>query len=114
MACPESLGPNPKHNSLYGAGNIWIGPDTMRLWKHFSEHPASVGESYIEHLQHASGFGVRMIGGGLACLLHGLFPFWFEKTGSNQIRLLHDHMVTNRQRSRAREGTDGRDESAKA
>jgi hypothetical protein len=65
----------------------------------FREHPASVGESYGEHLRHASGFGVRMILGGLACVLHGLLPFVFVRTGSSQITLLHHKMVATRGRA---------------
>ena len=53
--------------------------------KLFTEHPASVGETYGEHLVMASGFGFRMILGGMACLIHGLLPFLFVKTGSSQI-----------------------------
>ena len=70
----------------------------MSLLKPFTEHPASVGESYGEHLVMAGGFGIRMILGGFACLLHGLLPFLFVKTGSRQIGTLHDRMVTNRNR----------------
>ena len=62
----------------------------------FTEHPASVGESYGEHLAMASGFGVRMILGGFACLIHGLLPFLFVRTGSLQIATLHERMVRNR------------------
>ena len=62
----------------------------------FTEHPADVGETYREHLVHASGFGVRMILGGFACILHGLLPFLFVKTGSQQIETLHGRMVVNR------------------
>ncbi len=62
----------------------------------FSDHPASVGETYGEHLHHAAGFGLRMIAGGCACLIHGLLPFLFVKTGSRQIRSLHDRMVIGR------------------
>lgn len=67
-----------------------------RIRRSFIEHPASVGESYGQHLAHASGFGIRMILGGLACMLHGLFPLLFVKTGSKQITTLHGRMVTNR------------------
>lgn len=66
--------------------------------KLFTEHPASVGETYGEHLVMASSFGVRMILGGIACLIHGLLPFLFVKTGSSQISQLHDTMVANRRR----------------
>ena len=66
------------------------------MQKAFTEHPAAVGETYGEHLVQASGFGGRMILGGIACVLHGVFPFLFVKTGSKQITRLHGRMVTNR------------------
>ncbi|MGI8944284.1 MAG: DUF6356 family protein [Qipengyuania sp.] len=68
------------------------------LRKAFTEHPASVGESYGEHLLHATRFGLRMMLGGLACILHGVLPFLFVRTGSRQIARLHDRMLTNRSR----------------
>ena len=74
----------------------------MSLTKLFTEHPASVDESYGEHLAMATGFGVRMILGGIACLIHGLLPFLFVKTGSHQIGALHDIMVVNRNRRQTR------------
>ena len=62
----------------------------------FTEHPASVGESYFEHLLRALGFGVRMVFAGLACLVHGVLPFLFVRTGSRTIAELNDRMVINR------------------
>ena len=62
----------------------------------FRDHPASVGETYVEHLLHAGGFGLRMVLGGIACILHGLLPFLFVKTGSQQIQTLHGRMITHR------------------
>jgi hypothetical protein len=64
----------------------------------FTEHPASVDESYGEHLLQASSFGTRMILAGLACLVHGLLPFLFVRTGSTAISALHTRMVANRRR----------------
>ena len=64
----------------------------------FTEHPASVGESYGEHLLQASSFGGHMILAGLACLMHGLLPFLFVRTGSAAIAALHTRMVTHRSR----------------
>lgn len=64
----------------------------------FTAHPASVNETYGEHLSSATGFGVSMILGGLACLVHGALPFLFVKTGSRTIAALHDRMVSNRAR----------------
>jgi hypothetical protein len=56
-------------------------------------HLNEVGESYGEHMVHATSFGMRMIGGGLACLVHGVFPFLFTQTGSRIIRDLHRGMT---------------------
>ena len=64
--------------------------------KLFTEHPEQVGETYSEHFAMASSFGIPMIFAGFACLLHGIFPFMFEKTGSNLVRKLYDRMVINR------------------
>jgi Family of unknown function (DUF6356) len=72
--------------------------DRSAITRAFTEHPQSVGESYREHLAHATGFGFRMVLGGLACILHGLLPFLFVKTGSKQIETLHGKMVVNRSR----------------
>lgn len=74
----------------------------------FTEHPASVGESYLEHLARASCFGTRMMFAGLACLLHGLLPFLFVQTGSRAISELNDRMVVNRRVSRLPIASDSR------
>ena len=67
----------------------------------FTEHPASVGESYGEHLLMAVSFGARMICAGLACLLHGLLPFLFVRTGSRTITELNERMIAKRCRPMA-------------
>ncbi|EZP52548.1 MULTISPECIES: DUF6356 family protein [Sphingomonas] len=64
--------------------------------KLFTQHPASVGESYGEHFGVATRFGLRMIGGGLAALVHGVLPFAFQTTGSRTIAALHAEMVAKR------------------
>lgn len=69
----------------------------------FTEHPASVGETYWQHLASAWGFSWRMMLASLACLVHALLPFLFEKTGSRAITQLHDRMVVNRHRQSARQ-----------
>jgi len=54
-----------------------------------TRHLHEAGESYAQHAGKAAGFGFRMIGGGLACLVHALLPFLFEKTGSETVRGLN-------------------------
>ena len=78
----------------------------------FTTHPHSVRESYLEHLCTASGFGLTMLAAGFACLLHGLFPFWFERTGSDAIRRLHERMVVNRTRAAASTAATNREHAA--
>ena len=79
----------------------------------FTEHPASVGESYWQHLLQASGFGATLLLTGLACLFHGLLPFLFKDTGSRNITLLHEKMVTHR-RKKIDQGIDRRDQRPSA
>jgi len=69
------------------------------LKRAFTEHPASVGESYWRHLGAALGFGVKMFLSGLACMVHAVFPFLFVRTGRNCIIDLHDRLVVNRCRN---------------
>jgi hypothetical protein len=64
----------------------------------FSEHPASVGESYSEHLMTAGSFGWALLKASCACFVHALLPFAFEKTGSKAITKLHARMVSHRDR----------------
>ena len=67
----------------------------------FSAHPASVGESYSEHFVTAGGFGWALLKASLACFVHAVLPFAFEKTGSKAISELHARMVSNRARQQA-------------
>ena len=75
-----------------------LATQAILMIKYFTEHPETVGENYLQHLVSATGFGLCMICNGLACLLHGLFPFLFVKTGSEAIQRLYGRMVTNRSR----------------
>lgn len=71
----------------------------MGIRRLFTEHPASVGETYFQHLCAASGFATRMFFGAIACFLHALLPFAFQHTGSDCIESLHDRMITKRRRN---------------
>jgi hypothetical protein len=65
----------------------------------FTEHPASVGESYLQHLRQAGRFAIGMIGAGLACLVHAILPFLFIQTGSSMVSGLYGRMVAHRART---------------
>lgn len=55
-----------------------------------------MGESYTQHLLRAVYFGARMVFAGIACLVHGVLPFLFVRTGSRAIAELNDRMVVSR------------------
>ena len=64
----------------------------------FTAHPASVGESYLQHLRFAFRFGSRMLAGGAAAVLHSIFPFLFVTTASR----INDQLVEMRAASHGR------------
>jgi Family of unknown function (DUF6356) len=64
----------------------------------FRDHPATVNETYWQHLAAATGFGLRMIWGGIVCLVHAVIPGICCTKGSDMICDLHERMVTNRSR----------------
>ena len=65
----------------------------------FTAHPASVGETYFGHLLQSTCFGFRMLIAGIACILQGLFPFWFVTTGSDAMKELNGEMSARRERA---------------
>jgi hypothetical protein len=65
----------------------------------FTDQPATVGESYLQHMGVAGSFGWAMLKGAGACFVHALLPFLFVKTGSATITGLHDRMVLHRRRA---------------
>ena len=64
--------------------------------KLFREHPTEVGETYSEHFVAAGGFGLKMVVGGLACIVHAVVPALFVTTGSGMVKKLYDQMVAKR------------------
>jgi len=68
----------------------------------FTDHPGSVGESYLEHGLFACRYGAKMTAGGVAALLHGIFPFLFQTTGSRITRELAASLEESRARAAAR------------
>lgn len=70
----------------------------------FTEHPATVGETYTQHMRSAFGFAGTMFVASLACFLHGILPWIFKTTGSRAIATLHDRMIAHRVRMAAPAG----------
>lgn len=64
----------------------------------FTEHPASVNETYLQHMGSAWSFSRALFVSSVAAFLHGLFPFLFVTTASRMVANLHGRMITNRRR----------------
>lgn len=67
---------------------------TSLIERLFAAHPRSVGESYVEHFLVAGRFGLAMVRGGLACLVHALVPALCERTGSTTVKALYGEMAS--------------------
>ena len=60
----------------------------------FNEHPHQLGMSWVEHGAGAAAIGARMVGAGLACMVHAAVPALFTETAGRTVKSLHDHMVS--------------------
>ena len=67
------------------------------MLKKCQKHLSTVHENYFQHLCFAGCFGFRMIGAGMAAILHGLCPAVFQYTGSATINKLHDEIKARQQ-----------------
>jgi hypothetical protein len=65
------------------------------MFRAFTDHPETVGETYLQHMGSASWFAMA------------IFPFAFQKTGSARIKILYERMVTNRHRAPTTQGFVG-------
>ncbi|MEO1563994.1 MAG: DUF6356 family protein [Pseudomonadota bacterium] len=68
-------------------------PAEAKFFEQFTSHPASVGETYWSHMAFAFRFSARLMGAGLAALIHGLIPPLFCTTGSDMIRKMHKEIT---------------------
>ncbi|MDJ0821196.1 MAG: DUF6356 family protein [Paracoccaceae bacterium] len=58
----------------------------------FVDHPASVDETYFQHMGVALRFAFWLGLAAMAALVHAMIPGACEKTASRIIRRLHDRM----------------------
>ena len=60
------------------------------LVKLFTQHPASVDETYLGHMAFAGWFASRLFMAAFAALVHAVLPFLFETTASRIVRELYE------------------------
>jgi len=64
-----------------GSGNI------------FTDHPRSLGMTWVSHGAGAVKIGAELIGAGAACIVHAIVPGWFTETAGRTVIRLHEHMT---------------------
>ena len=62
----------------------------FRRW--FLDHPHSLGESYGEHQKAALAYAASLAVAAMACFVHALIPCLFERTASQSVTRLYEHM----------------------
>lgn len=59
----------------------------------FFEHPRSLGMSWAGHAAGALSIGLRLVGAGLACVIHAVVPGVFTQTAGKTVTHMYDHMA---------------------
>ena len=62
------------------------------LQRIFLDHPASVDETFLQHMRFALTFAAGLFLAGGAALVHAFIPCLCEKTASRKIEQLYTHM----------------------
>src|SRR3954469_9246649 len=65
----------------------------MQIRGLFTRHPASVGETYGEHMRVALSFAGPLAKPAGAALVYAFLPFLFTTTASVTVKRLHDRMA---------------------
>ena len=66
----------------------------MSIFKIFTDHPASVNETYYKHMRVAFSFSIRLGFACLAAFIHSIFPFLFKTTASDMIKKLYAEITS--------------------
>jgi hypothetical protein len=66
----------------------------MTLKQHFTDHPASVDETYVEHFKVAAHFARCLAVAAGAAAIHAVVPSMCTKTASERICQLHEEMTS--------------------
>ena len=64
----------------------------MRWAEVFTEHPASVGETYFEHQRRAFRVARRLLVASAAAVVHALVPALFTTQASDTVAEIHDEI----------------------
>ena len=59
----------------------------------FHEHPRSLGMTWASHGAGAAVIGAKLVGAGVACLIHALVPAWFTQTAGRTVTFIYDDIA---------------------
>ena len=68
-------------------------PSVQSFLKTCRDHPATVNETYFEHMFFAARMSGRLFKAGAAALLHSIVPGWCETTASREICAMHEEIT---------------------
>jgi Family of unknown function (DUF6356) len=66
----------------------------MDLRRHFTEHPATVGETWGEHCRVALSFSRELAIASAAAAVHALVPSLCSTTASRRINAMYERLTT--------------------
>ena len=75
------------------SGAMAVGQQKPRAGNFFTEHPRSLGMTWVSHCTGAVRIGAELIGAGVACIVHAIVPGWFKETAGRTVVRLHDVML---------------------
>lgn len=81
--------------------------------KKLVEHPESVGQTYFEHMANATEYGIKSCVAGGVFFTHAVFPFLFEKTGSEMVNNLNNQLQDKLNRNRENSNVNNTEEHNK-
>ena len=70
-----------------------LGTRPTLIERMFVDHPRSLGMSWASHGAGAVAIGARLIGAGVACLVHALIPGLFSQTAGRTVTSMHDEIL---------------------
>ena len=65
----------------------------------FTDHPRSLGMTWVSHGTGAVRIGAELIGAGAACIIHAIVPAWFTETAGRTVVRLHGVMQKRKERA---------------
>ena len=65
----------------------------MQITAKFTDHPASVGQTYFEHFKFAVNVSKSLLKAFSACLIHAVYPPLHRNTASATIAELHNRIA---------------------